>query len=316
MKKTSTLYNKSVIWTGILAMLGFSLQVASSQDFDFQQDPATKLVVMEAENFSDNIDNGAVVWEETAEPADFSGTGAMMAVTPGSFATAADALAGSAVLVYKINFTQTGNHYIWARAAKDAANAGGTDSYHVGIGVDIPESGTFLNFSNTPGGYDDATCPYAWIYWCNPISDQGYVTVPSAGVHEFTVYIRETSFKIDKIVLSTEPYVDSTGYFPWMDDEMGPDETLAPSGILSAKLNSDAFSIFPNPIGDRMQINIRDYSPGTIEIFDITGKVVKRVAADYRRTVTADVSGLDAGVYFVKLDRAGKTVGVKKMLKL
>ncbi len=315
MKKTSTLINPKLIWAGILAMLAFSFQVARSQSFDFQQDAETKLVVMEAENYSDNIDNGAVVWEETTEPADFSGTGAMMAVTGSSFATAADALAGSAVLVYTINFTEDGNHYIWARATDDAANPGGTDSYHVGLGVDIPESGTFMNFHNAPSFEDGA---WGWIYYCNPIADQGYVIVPSAGVHEFCVYIRENSFKIDKIVLSPDPYADSTGYFPWVDDvsETGPAETLPSSGIISAKLNSDAFSIFPNPIADRMQIIIRDNAPGTIEILDITGKVVKRVEADYRRTVRADVSGLNAGVYFVKLDRAGKTVAVKKMLKL
>jgi len=49
---------------------------------------------------------------------------------------------------------------------------------------------------------------------------------------------------------------------------------------------------------------------------DIAGKVVQRISADYRRLVKKDVSSLDAGVYFVKLDRAGKTVAVKKMLKL
>lgn len=268
------------------------------------------MVVMEAEHFSENIPNGLVEWFSVQEPADYSGDGAMMAVSDKSFGPAAEALAGAAKMVYKVNFTQTGTHYVWARAS---ALSGSDDSYHLGIGDSIPVSGTFINWEQSTGAKDGS---WDWILWTNgKDGPQCSVEIPEPGVHEIVVYIRENGFRIDKLVMTKNAWSDGLGYVP---DELGPDETPAVSGIFSVQLNDGPFSIHPNPVSDRMEVLLKDgvSLAGTIEIVDITGKVVQHVPADYRRIVTADVSGLDAGVYFVKLERAGKTIAVKKMLKL
>lgn len=308
MRKTTTTNQKNLIWTLLLVLLAFSCPFAGAQDYDFQQDQ-NQMVVMEAENYSENIPNGMVEWLPVQEPAEYSGDGAMMAVTDASFGTADQALSGAAVMIYKVNFTETGTHYIWARAS---ATSGSDDSYHAGINGTIPVSGTFVNWEQSTGSKDGS---WDWILWTNgKDGPQCSVEVTAAGVHELGVYIRENGFRIDKLVMTKTEWADGLGYAP---EGVGPDETPAASGIFTARLNPDNFSMYPNPVRDRLDVFIRDglSSPGTIEIIDITGKVVQQVAADYRRSVQVDVSGLDAGVYFVRLERADDSGGVQKMLK-
>ena len=48
------------------------------------------------------------------------------------------------------------------------------------------------------------------------------LNIESVGVHTFELYMREPSYKVDKIVLTT-----NADYIPDEDDEHGPAETLA-----------------------------------------------------------------------------------------
>jgi hypothetical protein len=309
MRKTTTPKSNYAIWTALSVLLAFSFQIAYAQDYDFQPGP-DGIIVMEAEHFSENVPNGLVEWFTVQEPAEYSGDGAMMAVTDQSFGTAESALAGAAKLVYKIDFTETGTHYVWARAS---ATSGSDDSYHVGLDGVIPVSGTFVNWEQSTGAKDGT---WAWILWTNgKDGPQCSVEITEAGVHNLEVYIRENGFRIDKLVVTKIEWNSGLGYAP---EGAGPDETPAVSGIFSARAADEMFSIQPNPVGNRLEIFMKDgvRMAGTIEIIDITGKVVRRLDADYRRVIRADVSGLESGVYFVKLDLPGKTGSVKKMLKL
>jgi hypothetical protein len=250
MKKTSTLNRNftaavntllSCIMISFLLLFTLSLQPALSQDYDFEQgSDLDKLVVMEAEHYSEYITVGDNTWDPVLEPADASNDTAMMAYTTSSWPSRNDALTSSAVLVYKINFTETGTHYVWARASR---TGGGDDSYHFGLDDQIPASGTFINFEEVGEITADT---WMWIKWSGAsdpeersgIGAQSYVDVPSAGVHEFQVYIRESGFKIDKIILTITPDV---GYTP---EGQGPAETL-PVGISPLKSQQNAFFHLP-----------------------------------------------------------------------
>jgi len=295
-----------------MALLAMIFQVTSAQEYDFEQGP-DGLVVMEAENFTENLPNGTAEWAFTQEPVDYSGEGAMMAVTDGPFATADEALTGSAVLLYKINFLDPGTYYVWARASRTADNPGGTDSYHAGIDGTIPETGTFINFESAFGEEGDGI--WKWIMWSNPTGGQASVDVGSAGVHEFAVYIRENSFHIDKIVLSNLPYEDGMGYGPPADSLA---ETIPATGLLGPVQTREHLSFYPNPVTSRIQVRIDGGGVTTnrIGVFDMTGKLVRTVSADFLPSLEIDLSTLRSGVYYMKLDQEGETVSVQKLMKL
>ncbi len=303
---------KRLSGAGLLALLTLFLQVTLAQEFDFEQDLEMQ-VVIEAENFTENIPNGFNEWLFTQEPENYSGEGAMLAVSDNPFATAADALSGSPTLIYSIKFYETGPHYIWARAAYSPENRGGTDSYHAGLDVGIPESGTFLNFEETFGDTIEGT--WKWIMWCNPIGGQAYVDVGSAGVHELVIYIRENGFSIDKIVLTPIAYEDGLGYGPPADTIA---ETRPATALFDAELDPGALAVYPNPAGDQVQVRIRDGASATnrIGLYDATGKRVRTVEADGLTSLQIGTADLPPGVYYMKLRQNGQIVSVQKLMKL
>jgi hypothetical protein len=296
----------------LLPLLAITFQVTSAQDFDFEEN-LEGLVVMEAENFTENLPNGTAEWAFSQEPVDYSGEGAMMAVTDGPFATADDAINGSAVMLYKINFFDPGTYYVWARASRTVDNPGGTDSYHAGINGVIPESATFINFESAFGEEGDGI--WKWIMWSNPIGGQASIEVPSSGVHEFAVYIRENNFRIDKIVLSNIPYEDGLGYGPPADSI---EETIPATGIFAPVQPPERLSFYPNPVASQIQVRIEGGTATTnrIGLFDMTGKLVRSFSADFVSSKEIDVSALRSGVYYMKLEQEGEAVSVQKLLKL
>jgi hypothetical protein len=279
-------------------------QLSFSQDYKFEQtDDPHKLVVMEAENFSSNTPVGDVAWMQTDSPVDFSGQGAMMAVTGGPFTTIDAVLAGSAVLTYKINFIRAGQHYIWARASR---TGGGDDSYHAGIDGVITDSSLFLTFHMTT--FDNGT--WGWIYY-RSTAGQASVHIPSAGVHDLNLYIRENGFRIDKILLTDDP---ASSYTP---DGMGPDETLASSAIHPAVNDNSVLSVYPNPADHQVNIQIRNsqYTDGVLKILDVQGRLVQVINFNNNLTGVLDVSGFEPGVYIMKFEQNNQLIAISKFFK-
>jgi hypothetical protein len=291
----------------LLGFLVVVLQISVAQDFDFQQgDDVDNLVVMEAENFSSNTPNGTAQWSLTDEPADFSGEGAMMAVSDNPFASKEDALAGSAVLSYKINFVASGIHYIWAHACRMVGPS--DDSYHAGINGTIEDNGVMLTFHGTT--FDNGT--WGWINFRNNV-EPGNVYVPSEGVHELNIYIRENGFRIDKIILTPS---DTNDFKP---EGLGPDETLPPSSVRIATSNFDEnlFTLYSNMVSEELTVifDEKELLQGTLEIISPQGSVIKSVMIDNHSQLNMNISGLRSGMYFVKVQTTDKSVLVKKFVK-
>lgn len=99
---------------------------------------------------------------------------------------------------YSINFSSPGTYYVWARMS---CASGSDDSIHVGLnGNPVTYGGHGINGCSKDG---------AWT-WINEISTGARVQieVPSAGVHTFSIWMREDGTIVDKIYLTTDPNDD------------------------------------------------------------------------------------------------------------
>ena len=138
--------------------------------------------------------------------------------------------------------------------------------------------------------------------------------VPSTGVHVFELYMREPSFKIDKIVLTT-----NIDYIP---EDLGPDETLVDSEVESSGATPADFVLeqnYPNPFNPTTTINYSlptsDYV--TFSIYNTAGVEVARLIDGFQTAgghqITWNAEGFASGLYFYKL-QAGNLSATKKLL--
>ena len=72
--------------------------------------------------------------------------------------------------------------------------------------------------------------------------------------------MREPNFKLDKIVLTTDP-----GIAPTELDEVGPAETNFTTGI-SESLISKSVSVYPNPVTDQATITFDVLKQGNVNV--------------------------------------------------
>ena len=73
------------------------------------------------------------------------------------------------------------------------------------------------------------------------------------------------------------------------------------------------FSIYPNPTTTSFSINT---NASNIEIYDLTGKLIKSFNGVYTRTDTFDISSLNTGVYMVKVSNDNNQTMTTKLIKL
>ena len=261
----------------LLALSVFVLQGALiAQVAKFQQMSGdTGLVCMEAENYS-NIRESAVntYWELVTGPENYSGTGAMQALPAGynEHKDINNAQDYAPVLEYAVNFVNTDLLYVWARSSH-------IDGYDdsVWFGLDTLIEG------NVPLSYTTAEQPFSdtW-HWISHLmttnEDRATLKIFSTGVHIFELYMREPSFKVDKIVLTTD-----ADYIPDENDEMGPSETLVATGVESSGSivphELQLAQNYPNPFNPettfRYSLPTSDFV--TFSIYNLAGQEVARL---------------------------------------
>ncbi len=118
-------------------------------------------------------------------------------------------LSNSPKLSYKTRFTKPGLYYIWVRGLGDAKNGEGKDdSLHVGL------NGKVQTGSDKLDGYTPV-----WS-WRNSTRDGAVATlnIPSVGVHEINVWMREDGLAFNKLILTSDKNYKPNG--------IGPDPTL------------------------------------------------------------------------------------------
>ena len=73
------------------------------------------------------------------------------------------------------------------------------------------------------------------------------------------------------------------------------------------------FTIYPNPTHSSFSINS---NVSDIEIYDLTGKMVKSFKGDFTKNDTFDISGLNTGMYIVRVEDSNNKTKTTKLVKL
>ena len=83
-----------------------------------------------------------------------------------------------------------------------------------------------------------------------------------------------------------------------------------PNAIIEA--NDLISNIYPNPANDKVSINLKNNGNATIQLFNILGQEVKTVYTTENK-VEVNVSDLNSGIYFIRVDQNNKTFTAKIM---
>ncbi len=215
--------SKHITFLLMLSLICLSTTIANAEEA-FQQDEGIYgIVSMEAENFDDNIPQGDHAWNLIVSPGGFSGTAAMRAEPDTGAYINTGYVNSSPRLDYKVNFVKTGTHYIWVRVYKTSDD---DESCHAGLdggAVDTADRITNLGSNNQ----------WLWTSITKDDSSRPQFDIEYPGIRTVNIWMREDGFRIDKIVLTTNP-----GYTPTGD---GPDESSrsAPINYSKGDLNED-----------------------------------------------------------------------------
>ncbi|MBN1466814.1 hypothetical protein JXA02_13755 [candidate division KSB1 bacterium] len=291
-----------------ITMLGMTV---FAQEAKFQQSSGENgLVCMEAENYSIIRESATdTYWEFVEEPLDFAGTGAMQALPAGQevHKVLENAQSDAPVLRYAVNFVRTDSLYVWGRSSH-------VDGYDdsVWFGLDELIDGT------QPLSYTTAEQTYAnewyWISYLMDGTNRAVLHVPSTGVHMFEIYMREPSYRIDKIVLTTNP-----DYNPGESDPMGPAETLVDTEVQSVENGPQEFQLaqnYPNPFNPSTMIEFTLAHKTTVHlnVYNTLGYKIKTLLSETREAgrhsiswdATAnDGSQIGAGIYYYSMQADG-----------
>ena len=138
------------------------------------------------------------------------------------------------------------------------------------------------------------------------------LNVPKTGVQLFELYMREPSFRVDKILLTT-----NEEYIPDAEDTMGPPETLVDTAVESdaAPFEFTLAQNYPNPFNPTTTIEfaIPQRSSVNIEIYSTMGQKVKTLLSETKQkgyhSITWNAtddngSPVPAGIYYysIKVD--------------
>jgi hypothetical protein len=196
------------------------------------QDSSTNhLLVLEAEDYSQNTPGGGQSWTfttsspwllNTSANTNFSGSGGMM-VLPNignaySF-NPGDRPTGIPELDYLVYFNTTGTFSIWVRGSGDSDAGGANDSINLGL------DGAIAYRIN---GLWPESAGYTWGQTPTPAG--ATFTVATTGVHVINAWMREDGFVFDKLVLSSNTNYNPTGIGPAESTLAAPPITITHSG--------------------------------------------------------------------------------------
>lgn len=103
----------------------------------------------------------------------------------------------------------------------------------------------------------------------------------------------------------------------WLSPELSTDcFSVSMENVI--KRTTSEVSIYPNPVGDFINLQIKDNNilKPELKIFDITGNLIKR---DYLKPFadeySLDISSLNSGMYFIKIVSSEQVISAKKFIK-
>jgi hypothetical protein len=211
---------------GLLQVPGYGSPQAAGQVFSQGPGP-DNLVVMEAENFRTMVPQGGHDWTTYTPAFPFSGTTTMRATPDNGVNNNLPGVeTASPRMDYIVNFKTTGTYYVWILGLA-VTGAGDDDSIHAGLdGVVSPTAARITGQVNT--GFT----------WCNNTMDPApaTITVATAGLHTFSLWMREDGNVVDKILLTTSAPATYTPTGMGPAEATEPDPTPA-APVLNAPTN-------------------------------------------------------------------------------
>ncbi len=241
------------------------------------------MVVFEAEGFDGNTAMGGKTWTSTAGPGGASGS-YMLAGSNTGVNVAANVPTSSPRLDYRVFFESAGTYTVWLRsnAPNDVDN-----SIYVGIDGAVQSTVTIKTY-NSP----------LWSKAGEGSTVFATVTVPSAGVHTFNVWMREDGYPIDKFVLTTSTSYVPTGTGPAVSARGGSTTagTASPTVVAAAApavastaraINSAANALAPAAGGAAAPANLAV----STSVAELAKNLLSNIFASATVTVTVRGSG-------------------------
>lgn len=219
-------------------------------------------VVIEAENYYDNIARGGHYWQLGTTPGGYSGSGHMQALPDSGTNNNTGYTTNSPELQYKVNFQTTGRYYVWIRGRCVSGDCGHSDSVHAGLDGQPLSTSDRIDYFGTS---------WAWHRDTMDGHSSAYFDVSTAGEHTLNIWMREDGFRIDKIILTTSSSYTPSGQGA-DEDECAPvyGPTPTPGGTSPAPT---ATATSP-PVGCGNGVNITNVSPDSGEPYEVDGLVV------------------------------------------
>jgi hypothetical protein len=107
---------------------------------------------------------------------------------------------------YRVNFPTAGHYYFLVRGAAGDTGGGG-NSVHIsldGAAVNATFNNRIDNNINDWGAPCGPPLGWGWVFKAFT-GEPGAVDVPTAGTHDFRIWLREDGQKLDEFVLTTDP---------------------------------------------------------------------------------------------------------------
>ncbi len=181
-----------------ISTISITVQAASGGGAFQQGGGAGGVVSMEAESHYANVlaPDGHAWLSAGGSFAGFSGTDALQALPEDGVSNGSGYSTLSPQLDYRVNFVATGTHYLWVRGWSPSL---GSDSLHAGL--DGQEFGSAKNLRGSGTG------SYIWVSTkANGV--RATLDVPTLGEHTVNLWMRESGFVVDKVVLTTDEAYD------------------------------------------------------------------------------------------------------------
>ena len=194
------------------AARAYAVSMLGGEPGPFLQDNGPNHIVsIEAEHFHDNITEGSDrpgnewkdAWVLDTSKNGYSGDGAIQAKPDdGDDYNCPTCYSKSPRLDFHVNFVETGTHYVWVRGYADDS---GSNSCHAGLHKKPTPTADKIEFNT----YDQYVWTNGTIDGPNATFD---VNVP--GVNTVNIRMYDDGFRIDKIVLTTNPDYTPVGNGP------------------------------------------------------------------------------------------------------
>jgi hypothetical protein len=135
-------------------------------------------------------ENSEWVAESTKEG--YAGSGYVVAVPDGK-KKVGDTTNGPRI-GFNISFETPGTYHVWVRMS---GPSGSSDSIHVGL------NGMPVTFGANGLGIWDSTVGDTWM-WKDTMGSRITIEVPTAGEHQFYIWMREDGVRVDSVILTTD----------------------------------------------------------------------------------------------------------------